>query len=217
MSVIPAEPQGCGAGPDPVLWPSGSRTGPHCAPHSPGPACSVPESAPLSSCSALSRPECRRQGSLGFTPSQQLARAPRWLCLPRPQTPAARLGLPLRSEFTWDPTPGRGRKVLLGRLPVPGTCLGSEGPDTSLKPHPGAKQYLALRPQVLMAASRGGGSPLWNSACGKLCRWHNQTEPCHLRPEGATPHPPRSPGPRPSLVPCWVPPPHCSPWFLFTC
>lgn len=56
---------------------------------------SVPRSAHLSFCSALGRPEHHCQGSLEFVPSQQLARAPKWSCLPCPRTPVTRQSLSL--------------------------------------------------------------------------------------------------------------------------
>lgn len=167
--------------------------------------------------------------------------------------------------------------MVSGRLLVPGTGGGSEGPDTGLKPRPWSqsrkRQSLGpappcsvagappgppclLRPmdrtcpalspcevvprlglslhslsphrrperQALCQAQgwgreQGRGSPVWDEAPRKLCCWHNQMEPCDLRPKAASPHPPACPGPRPSLASCQgaPSPAHCSPWFLFTC
>lgn len=184
---------------------------------------------------------------------------------PRPDSHGQNLPL-LLVGLHLGPDTREGQEVFLGRLLVPGTCPGSEGPDTGLNPPPlrpsrkretprprSPEKCPVALPCCCPPLSHGApvtrlavpfppfilalhfarvpgimpGPGLWQRAgqgvppCGiqpmGSCCWHNQMEPCDLRPKAATRHPPRSPGPRPSLAPCRVPPPHCSPGFLFAC
>ena len=91
-------------------------------------------------------------------------------------------------------------------LPLPPLILASQSAQVpGTVPGPGAWQRAEQ------------GVPVWDEARRKLCCWYNQMEPSDLRPKVATP-----PSPvatcisRPqALLP--RPPPHCCPWFLFTC
>lgn len=78
-------------------------------------------------------------GFPGVHPISAVGQSPK-MAVPAPPSDSGSQTEPAPSaEFTWDPTSGRGRKVFWGRLLAPGTCLGSEGPVTSLSPRPGSQ------------------------------------------------------------------------------